>query len=82
MSETEQPIRHFLIETQRWAGTPSALTTDFPLIDNEVLDSLGIFETIAFLEDHFAIRIEDDDLVPENFESLGAIARLVELRGS
>jgi len=36
-----------------------------------------MFETIAYLEDQFGIEVQDDGLVPENFETIAAIARLV-----
>ena len=80
MPDPEHAIRQFLIDSRRWLGAPAALSTDLRLIENDVLDSLGIFETIAFLEDHFAIQVEDDDLLPENFETLKAISQLVERR--
>lgn len=75
-------MRDFLIDSRRWLGSPDQLTSEYPLIEKAVLDSMGIFEMIAFLEDSFGIRVEDDDLVPENFESVMAIERLVELRRS
>ena len=75
--DVEQSVRQFLVDNSRWRGPASGLTVDYPLIENEVLDSMAIFETIAFLEHQFGIEVEDDDLVPENFATIGAIARLV-----
>ena len=75
--KVEEQIRQFLIDKSRWNGPAAGLTSTYPLIANEVLDSMAIFETIAFLEDEFGIEVQDDDLVPENFESIAAIARLV-----
>jgi acyl carrier protein len=75
--EVEQQVRQFIIDTLRWHGPPSSLTSDYPLIQNDVLDSMAIFETIAYLEDQFGIEVQDDDLVPENFQTIAAIARLV-----
>ena len=75
--DVEQQVRQFLVNNSRWQGPVSGLTTDYLLIENEVLDSMAIFETVAFLEDQFGIEVQDDDLVPENFATIGAIARLV-----
>jgi acyl carrier protein len=75
--DVEEQILQFLISRLRWQGSPSGLTSDYPLIEKEVLDSMAIFETIAYLEDEFGIEVQDDDLVPENFETISAIARLV-----
>jgi acyl carrier protein len=75
--EVEQQVRQFIIDTLRWHGSAASLTSDYPLIENDVLDSMAIFETIAYLEDQFGIEVQDDDLVPENFQTIAAIARLV-----
>ena len=50
------------------------------LLDAQVIDSLGILELVAYLEDAFAIEVTDDDLSPENFDSIGALARFVGTR--
>jgi acyl carrier protein len=78
--DIERQIGGFLIDNRKWSGSPTTLSSDYRLIDNDVLDSMGIFEMISFVEDHFGIQVEDDDLVPENFETISAIARLVSKR--
>ena len=75
--DIEQQIRQFIVERLRWRGTAATLTPDYQLIENDVLDSMAIFETVAYLEDHFGIEVQDEDLVPENFATISAIARLV-----
>ena len=47
------------------------------LLDAQVLDSLGILELVEYLEETFGIEVTDDDLRPENFDSIGALARFV-----
>jgi acyl carrier protein len=47
------------------------------LLEKEVVDSLGIFKIISFLETTYDIEIDDDDLVPDNFESIEKISGLV-----
>jgi acyl carrier protein len=75
--EVEQQVRQFIIDSLRWHGSAASLASDYPLIENDVLDSMGIFEMITYLEDQFGIEVQDDDLVPENFQTIAAIARLV-----
>lgn len=48
------------------------------LIANAILDSFDIVSLVANLNDHFDIEIKPNDLVPENFNSAGAIFALVE----
>jgi acyl carrier protein len=47
----------------------------------EVVDSLGIVELVAFLEQTYRIKIDDDDLDPENFRSVARIVALIEKKG-
>ena len=77
MDTVEQQLRDFIVQELRWSGAPELLTPDYPLIDNDVIDSLAIFEIVNFIEDHYGIKLGDDELTPENFETLGAMARLV-----
>jgi acyl carrier protein len=48
------------------------------LIETGIIDSLGIMRLLAYLESEFSIRLADEDLVPENFETIQAIRSLVE----
>jgi|JI10StandDraft_1071094.scaffolds.fasta_scaffold785858_2 acyl carrier protein len=48
-----------------------------PLVDIGIIDSLGIMKLVQFLEKEFGVLVSDDQLVPENFENLGAIEKLV-----
>jgi acyl carrier protein len=73
----EDRIRRFILEDLNWRGDPDDLSDHYPLIDNDVIDSLGIFETVGYLEDHEGIQVSDEDLVPENFATIRAIASLV-----
>ncbi len=68
-------IRTFILEELGWYGPPGELTDDYPLIEREVIDSMGLFKLVTFLEES-GIEVADDDLVPDNFASLGAITAL------
>jgi acyl carrier protein len=49
-----------------------------PLVESGVIDSVGIMKLVAFMEKALKLRIEDDELVPEHFETLDALCLLVE----
>lgn len=53
------------------------LGNDLPLIEHGIIDSLGIFVLIAFLEKEFEIKIQPEDVVLQNFETVNAISGLV-----
>lgn len=47
------------------------------LLEGGAIDSLGILDVVSYLETEFAITIENEDVSPENFESVMSLARLV-----
>jgi len=48
------------------------------LLDSGLLDSIGIFELVTFIEDTFGIKVDDAAIVPENFENVKLIAAFVD----
>jgi acyl carrier protein len=48
------------------------------IIENGVVDSLGLIKMVNFLEEKFSLRLGDEDIVPENFESIESISILLE----
>jgi acyl carrier protein len=55
---------------------------DTSLVRSGLVDSLGMEDLIRFLEETFAIHVEDEDLVPDNFETVTAIASLVQRKSA
>ncbi len=49
-----------------------------PLLKNGLIDSLGILEVVTFLEKEFSLTITDEELLPENFESIGSLSAFVQ----
>jgi acyl carrier protein len=75
MSTTDR-LRTFIVDELGWRG--ETLTDDFPLLENRVIDSLGLFRVVGFLEAEYGVTIPDSDLVPAKFATLETIAQLVE----
>ncbi len=74
----QEKVRNFIVSELNFSGAPEELTDDYPLLEKEVIDSMGIFQIVSFLEDEVGVEVDDEDLVPENFASIGHIAKLVE----
>jgi acyl carrier protein len=71
-------IRAFIIEEFLPDVSADSLAVDYDLLANGVVDSLGLLKMIAWIEERFTVPIEDDDLDPDNFRSVGAIDRFVD----
>lgn len=66
-------IKHFVI-TEFLPGTPAGeLAADHDLLNDGVIDSLGVLKLIAWVEDRFDLAVGDNDLDPNNFRSVEAI---------
>lgn len=62
-------------------GTEAAAIPDhLNLIDAGIIDSLGLLQIVAFLEDELHVSIEPEAMLPENLHSIGAILHLVTLK--
>ena len=77
----ERIVTEFITSEILQLGSPESLTPERLLLDEGILDSLGLQQLVTFLEAEFSIKIDDDYLMPENFASVRAIASIVnELR--
>lgn len=76
MSEAER-IRDFLIDELHWQGPRSELTEDLPLIEDHVVDSMGLLRLVAWLEETFGVEVSDAEVVPANFGTIRGIEELL-----
>jgi acyl carrier protein len=75
-SSIEQRIQAFVLEKFPLARK-AGIGKDTPLLEKGILDSLGILDVVGFLETEFSIVVNDEELVPENFQSLGTLSAFV-----
>lgn len=75
---TTTDLRQLILEGSNSDDLADRLTDDYPLLENQVIDSMGIFELVNALEQRYGIEILDEELVPENFGTLSTISRFVE----
>ena len=76
--EVEERVRKLIVEKLDWSGSPSDLTLDYNLITNHVIDSLDMLKFISLLEQEFQLKIDDTELLPDNFATIGNVAAFVE----
>lgn len=76
----EDRVRGFIVEELNWQGSPAQLTDDYPLLEQGVVDSLGIFQIVSLIESEYGVEVQDEELVPEHFGTIAGIARLVEAK--
>ena len=79
MTDTvKNSIRTFIIDSFLFGDTSQAIADDMSLIDNNLVDSTGVLELVFFLESTFGISVKDTEVIPENLDSIGAMAAFIE----
>ncbi|HMG41040.1 MAG TPA: acyl carrier protein [Acidimicrobiales bacterium] len=74
--EIAQRVRAFLVDTFL-LGDDDGFATDVSLLDSGIVDSTGVMEVVAFLEESFGIVVDDDELVADNLDSVERLAAFV-----
>jgi acyl carrier protein len=77
--QIKQELRQFVIDNFLY-GRPGELRDEDSFLENGIIDSTGVLELIAFLEERFGLELEETDLTPENLDSINKVTRLVESR--
>jgi acyl carrier protein len=78
MQAIEQEIRQFIIGNFLFGASETTLSNDDSLLDLGIIDSTGVLELVAFLEDQYEIKIRDDELVPKNLDSVNNLVQFID----
>jgi acyl carrier protein len=76
MNNHKEMVRDFIVDNFLF-GEGNKLTFDTPLLDKGIIDSTGVLELVAFIEENYNVTVTDEELVQENFSSLNAIERFL-----
>jgi acyl carrier protein len=80
MNPIQQELHSFIVENFAVGGDVKAIGVDESLIQSGVVDSTGLLELVYFVESHYALHVPDQDLLPENFETIANISAYVTAR--
>ncbi len=73
----QQQVRDYIRENFLMGAQDLEFGDADSLLDRHIVDSTGILELILYLEESFGVRVLDAEMVPENLDSLDAIAAFV-----
>lgn len=76
MSDMKSKIRAFIVENYLF-GDDDGLEESTSFLDEGIVDSTGILELINFISEEFCITIEDEELVPENLDSINNVTAFI-----
>lgn len=72
-----QDIREFIVANFLFGQGADGLSDDQSFLENGIIDSTGVLELVAFLEQQFGISVADRELLPENLDSISNATRFV-----
>lgn len=76
MESVASSFRNFIM-TRFPAARRRAFNNDDSLLESGIIDSLGVLDLVTFIEDEFKISVVDDDLTPDNFQTIDRMTAFV-----
>ncbi|HDM75238.1 MAG TPA: acyl carrier protein [Deltaproteobacteria bacterium] len=77
MRNLEAEIKNFLVENFLFGEPDEDFTSETSFLEEGIIDSTGILELVTFLEETYEIQIEDEELVPENLDSIKNVVQFL-----
>ncbi|HEY5997786.1 MAG TPA: acyl carrier protein [bacterium] len=73
----KEALRTFILENFLFGQENPDFTDGASLLENGLIDSTGVLELVAFVEEKYGISVADEELLPENFDSVDNLANYV-----
>jgi acyl carrier protein len=77
MATIEKMIREYIAENILFSDNGYPHSDDTSFLEEGIVDSMGIMELVMFVDENFGITVEDDELVPDNFDSVSRLAAYI-----
>ncbi len=77
MLDIETRIKQFVLDNLVFGGTLDDIDADASFMASGTIDSLGVLELITFVEETYGIEVLDEDVLPENFDSVRTLATYI-----
>lgn len=75
--DAKQKVRQFILKNYLFSTDENALKNDVSLMQAGIIDSTGVLELIMFLEEQFGVKVADEEMTPDNLDSVDRIAAFV-----
>lgn len=73
----EQDIKTYILENYLFTDDATALSSADSFLERGILDSTGILEVIFFIEEEYGLKVEDEEMIPENLDSVENLVAFV-----
>ncbi len=79
---TIEAIQAYVAENFLFSSNGFDLSDDASLLDEGIVDSTGVLELVLFVEEQFKIEVLDNEIVPDNFDSVNRLAAYIEQKNA
>ncbi len=76
----QDAIRNFVVQNFLYGDLTRPLSDDDSFLEKGIVDSTGILEMVGFLEKELGLTVRDEEIVPNNFDSIARLVRYVQLK--
>lgn len=76
-AQIESAVRQFVVDKLMFGQGAEKLANDTSFLESGLIDSTGVLELVMFLEQSFKVKVADEEMLPENLDSVRAIAAYV-----
>ena len=82
MKQVKEKFRCFIVENFMFGSDNNSFHDDDSFLEKGIIDSTGVLELVSFVEDEFGIDVKDDELVPDNFDSINNLAEYINTKSN
>lgn len=77
MEKTKESIRQYIANNILFSAKGYPYSDDASLLNEGIVDSMNVLELVMFVEQNFSMKVDDQDIVPDNFDSINKLATFV-----
>lgn len=77
MEQIKQSVKNYILENVLYGAGDDALSDEDSFLEKGIIDSTGILEIVSFIEEEFNITVQDEEMIPENLDSVNNLAKFV-----
>jgi acyl carrier protein len=81
MNDVKGRLRSYVEENFLMGARPAPLADDDSFLEHHVLDSTGFLELVTFVEETYGVKVEEDEMIPENLDSLNSLTQFLARKG-
>ena len=76
--EIENKIKTYIAKNLLFSGDEFKYSNDASFLEEGIVDSLGVMELVSFVEDQFGVSVDDQEITPDNFDSVTRLAAYIQ----